>query len=80
MLARVNDVQSYVSIGKGSRIHLVQSPHFIDEGAESLMFITNKDPEKSAGQNMWYLSAMRKDDGKRTLMFIIFRRYSLLES
>lgn len=79
MLARVNDVQSYVSIGKGSRIHLVQSPHFIDEGAESLMFITNKDPEKS-GQNMWYLSAMRKDDGKRTLMFIIFRRYSLLES
>ena len=44
------------------------------------MFITNKDPEKSAGQNMWYLSAMRKDDGKRTLMFIIFRRYSLLES
>lgn len=44
------------------------------------MFITNKDPEKSAGQNMRYLSAMRKDDGKRTLMFIIFRRYSLLES
>lgn len=43
-------VQSYVSIGKGTRIHLVQSPHFTDEGAESLMVITNKDPENSAGQ------------------------------
>lgn len=73
-------VQSCVSIGKGTRIQLVQSPHFTDEGTESLMFITNKNLEKPADQNMWYLSAMRENDEKRTLMFIIFRRYSLLES
>ena len=73
-------VQSCVSIGKGTRIHLVQSPHFTDEGTESLMFISNKNPEKPAGKNMWYLSVMRENDGKRTLMFIIFRRHSLLES